>query len=267
MKKLGFIGCGNMGEAILLGMLNAQIVNADDIYVYTPTQKTRSQLKDKYHIHICDSNEELYEQCEYIILAIKPYQFEEVITKLPKVDMNKVIVSIAAGMTIEKIRELFTLEQLKVVRVMPNTPVLVNKGASGLCASSEVSEEEKNFVVKLFSAVGVVEEVDEEMIHTIIATSGSSPAYVFMFIEAIIKEAMNQGLSYEVAKTLVIQTVIGAATMVAESNIPPEGLKQNVCSPNGTTIEAVKVLEEEGFYKIIAKAMDACVKKSRLMSE
>lgn len=267
MKKLGFIGCGNMGEAILSGILNAGIINADDIYVYTQTETTRSRLKDTYHIHVCDNNNELYELCDYIILAIKPYQFEDVIETLPKMDMGKVIVSIAAGMTIEKIKGLFQQKQLKVIRVMPNTPVFVNKGASGICASPEVSEDEKHFVMKLFSAVGVVEEISEDMFHTIIATSGSSPAYVFMFIDAIIKEAMNQGLTYEVAKKLAAQTVVGAATMVMESDETPDQLKKNVCSPNGTTIEAVNVLEQEGLYEIVAKAMDACAKKSRSMSE
>ena len=267
MEKIGFIGCGNMGEAILLGILNAGIVKADDIYVSTHSQTTKNRLKDMYHIQICENNTQLYEMCDYIILAIKPYQFEEVIKTLPKMDKGKIIISIAAGITIGKIKALFQQNHLKVIRVMPNTPVFVNKGASGICVSKEVENNEKSFVMQLFSAVGIVEEINEDMFHTIIATSGSSPAYVYMFIDAIMKEATSQGLTYSVAKRLVTQTLIGAATMVMESNETPDQLKQNVCSPNGTTIEAVQVLEEEKFYEIIWKAMQACANKSRIMSE
>lgn len=266
-KKLGFIGCGNMGEAILSGVVSAGVLASDDIFVYTPTKSKLESIHKKYNIQMCASNREVYTLSDVIILAIKPYQFEDVINEIKEIDSSKVIVSIAAGMTIEKIKRLFDNNHLPVIRVMPNTPVFVNTGASSICASKEVSDDDLRFVKMLFESIGVVEEVEEDLFHAVIATSGSSPAYVFMFIDAIIKEAQKQGLDYKTARNLASYTVLGAAQMVISSTATVEQLKADVCSPNGTTIEAVQVLESEGFDRIIAKAMEACIKKSQVMSE
>lgn len=268
MKKVGFIGCGNMGSAILKGALYAKAFEAGNTYVHTASVDSLQRLQKEYQIQPCVDNRDVYRQSDIIILAIKPYMFEAVIDELKDIyDENKVIVSIAAGITMDKLSSYFQQDHIKIVRVMPNTPSFVNMGASGICCNAYVSESELAYVKTVFEAIGIVAEVSEEEIHAVVAVSGSSPAYAFMFLDAIVREGMNQGLSYQSARKLAAQTLKGAAEMVLTTDESLEQLKKNVCSPNGTTLEAVYVLEAEGFEKIIAKAMIACANKSRRMSE
>lgn len=268
MKKIGFIGCGNMGEAILSGILQANILSENQIFVHTRSNDNLQRLKKMYGIETCDSNTDVYNLCDYVILAIKPNQFEDVIEELrPIFDEDKVVISIAAGITLAKLEEYFDSEQLKAIRVMPNTPVFVSEGMSAICANDNAISSDLQFVSNIFASIGKAIEVNEEDMHAVVASSGSSPAYVYMFIDAMIQEAMRQGLSYEVAKELSTQSVLGAAKMVLSSDETPSQLKDNVCSPNGTTIEAVNVLEEEKLSTIIAKAMERCANKSRKMSK
>ncbi|MDF9824629.1 pyrroline-5-carboxylate reductase [Breznakia sp. PF5-3] len=267
-KKIGFIGAGNMGGAILAGALKANAFAASDTYVYSIDEERLKHMEKEYGIQVCKNNQEVYQKSDVIILAVKPNLFETIIEEL-RVNYvkEKVIVSIAAGITLKKLDNFFQKENVNAIRIMPNTPALVNEGASGICKSEFVNEDDFTFVKDIFSAIGIVEEIDESQMDAVVATSGSSPAYAFMFIDAIIKESMVLGLSYDVAKKLAAQSVLGAAKMVLESELTPDQLKQNVCSPNGTTIEAVGVLETLGLTEIVAKAMQACAEKSKQMSE
>lgn len=268
MKKIGFIGCGNMGEAILAGALKANAIKAEDIYVSTADSKALERIQQTYGVHICTNNTEVYQQSDYIIFAIKPNIFELVMQRLkPFYDKQKVIVSIAAGITFEKLAFYFGQSDIKAIRVMPNTPALVNEGASAICYNAFIDETEVGVIKAMFEAIGLVEEIDEANMDAVVATSGSSPAYVFMLLDAMIQEGVRLGLAEDVAKKLAAQSVLGAAKMVLTSDKSPDELKTNVCSPNGTTLEAVSVLERERFQSIVAKAMDACAAKSKKMSE
>lgn len=265
--KVGFIGCGNMGSAILKGMLHASLFDANNIYVYAADETQHEKVKNEFGIRIAKDNKEIMELCDFVILAVKPIHFPSVIEEIKDVyTSDKVIVSIAAGMMIDKIRKLFE-QDVKVVRIMPNTPALVNEGASGICASDNISVQENQVVTSIFSALGVTVQIAEEKMHGVVAVSGSSPAYVFMFIDALIQGGMKQGLCYEDARLLASQSVLGAAKLVQESENSLDQLVKNVCSPGGTTIEAVHVLEDKQLKDIVMEAMEACANKSRKMSE
>ncbi|MBF4675588.1 pyrroline-5-carboxylate reductase, partial [Clostridioides difficile] len=182
------------------------------------------------------------------------------------IDANKIIVSIAAGKTIESL-ESFIGSDKKIVRVMPNTPALVGEGMSALCKNSNVTDEELNMIKALFESFGEAEIVSEYLMDTVTGISGSSPAYVFMFIEAMADAAVLAGMPRQQAYKFASQAVMGSAKMVLETGKHPGELKDMVCSPAGTTIEAVKVLEEEGFRAAVIKSIVACIDKSKDMSK
>ena len=176
--------------------------------------------------------------------------------------MNTVVISIAAGQSIADIEGFFGKE-IKLVRTMPNTPALVLEGATGMCFNELMQDEEKQMAINLFESFGIVEVVSENMIDTVIGVSGSSPAYVFMFIEAMADAAVADGMPRAMAYELAAQTVYGSAKMVLETGKHPGELKDMVCSPAGTTIEAVRVLEEKGLRSAVIEGQMACVKKAR----
>ncbi len=264
--KIGFIGCGNMGKAMLEGMLLANVISKEEVLVATHTQASSDAIHAQFAIATTCDNSEVAKQCDYIILAVKPYLFEEVISAIAPFAKDKVIISVAAGVSIAKIQSLFQNEQQKIVRAMPNTPACVLEAMSSLSFNAFVKEEEQAFVIRLFESFGKCEVVAEEMIHAVIGISGSSPAYVFMFLDAMIKNGMKHGLSKSMATSFATQAMMGAAKMVATSSEEADVLKQNVCSPNGTTVEAVKVLEDKKMKEIIEEAMDACIERSKEMS-
>lgn len=265
--KIGFIGCGNMGKAMLKGMLDANLVSESDVLVATHTQTSADAIHTQYKVAtICD-NKEVAKQCEYIILAMKPYLFEAVIETIKLEAKDKVIISVAAGVSIAKIQTFFDCDTLKVVRTMPNTPASVLMAMSSLSFNPFMQEDEKRFVIALFESFGECVVVAEDMIHAIIGISGSSPAYAFMFLDAMIQNGIKHGLDKKMATKLASQSLMGAAKMVATIEEDADQLKQNVCSPNGTTIEAVHVLEAKQFKESIDEAMDACIARSKEMSK
>ena len=174
------------------------------------------------------------------------------------------MISIAAGQTMENIERLFG-KNIKLVRSMPNTPALVLEGATGVCFNEKISDEDKKTAMDIFSSFGIAREVPESMIDAVIGVSGSSPAYVFLFIEAMADAAVAEGMPRAQAYELAAQSVLGSAKMVLETGKHPGELKDMVCSPAGTTIEAVRVLEKEGFRSAVMEAIKACVKKAREM--
>jgi pyrroline-5-carboxylate reductase len=261
MAVLGFIGTGNMGYAMLKGASN---VMEKSTLLYTDVNKERLEdIKEKTGISYVTSNIDLVQNVKYVVLAVKPQYLDGVLEEIKDViTAEQVVISIAPGIAISHYKEYFGKDK-KIVRAMPNTPALVNEGMSGICFSEDVfSEEEKSVVCKFFDSFGKYEIVSEELMNAVVCASGSSPAYVYMFIEALADSAVKYGIPRDKAYVFAAQTVLGSAKMVLETQEHPGVLKDQVCSPAGTTIAAVSALEESGFRSAIIKAADACYEKS-----
>ena len=267
--KIGFIGVGNMGTAIMKGYLAVHKDEKGNISAYDKDEEKRKKLSRELGINECGSLEKLMEQSDIIILAVKPQNFEAVLTEARAFyKPHQVMVSIAAGISIGYIEKLMQEHGgVKIIRVMPNTPALVNAGMSALCRNRFISDAEFEPVVALFRTVGRAEVVGEAMIDNVIGVSGSSPAYTYMFIEALIDAAVANGMERGQATIFAGQAVLGAAKMVLETGIDPITLRENVCSPGGTTIEAVKALQNNGFYDNVVEAYQAAVEKSKIMTK
>lgn len=266
-KTIGFIGVGNMGGAIIKGILKNNLVLPKNIILYDKNTSVCKSFSDEFDT-LCAESIEAVSKADILFLAVKPNVLYDVIDEIKDVvGTNTVIVSIAAGQSISSIEKAFNIRDLKLVRVMPNTPALVGEGMSALCLNSQMSATENkescDFVLSLFKALGKAELVSEHLIDAVTGVSGSSPAYVFMFIEAMADAAVLAGMTRESALTFCAQSVLGSAKMVLETNTHPAILKDMVCSPGGTTIEAVKVLEAEGFRSAVMNAVSACIKKSK----
>ena len=264
-KKIGFIGCGNMANAMIGGILSAGALKPEDIIVSNHTSPKLEKAKAQYGIATTLSNRVAATQSEILVLAVKPQYFSEVIEEISDdVADSAVVVSLAPGRTLEKLRDMFG-HDLKLIRTMPNTPALVREGMTALCPNSLVTGEELAEVRRLFDSFGKTEVIAESMMDAVVAVSGSSPAYVFLFLEAMADAAVMGGLPRAQAYTFAAQSVLGSAKMMLETDKHPGELKDMVCSPAGTTIEAVAALEHAGFRGAVIDAMNACMKKSASM--
>jgi len=258
--NLGIIGVGNMGYAILKGAI--QTFAKNNIYYTDVNEKRLKEIEEETGIHYSD-RKKCIQESDIILLAIKPQYYDDFLESIKNIESlkNKIIISIAPGITIEKIKNIVG-KNIKIVRVMPNTPALVGEGMSVISFSEDdFSKEEKEFVNQLFSSFGKCIELDENKIDMVVPVSGSSPAYVYMFIEAMADAGVLFGLPREMSYELAAQSVLGAAKMVLETKEHPGVLKDAVCSPGGTTIEAVKKLESLGFRGSIIQAMEDCYNK------
>jgi pyrroline-5-carboxylate reductase len=265
--KIGFIGAGNMAGAIIGGLVKQ--LDSKSIYASALNTEKLNAFADKYSINAVTSNEEIFEYCDVVVLSVKPQIMQTVIAPLASLAQAKqpLVISVAAGLSSETL-ESWLGGALPLVRVMPNTPSLVGLGASGCFANERVSEAQKSIVDTVFSAIGEHIWVDkEDLIHSVTATSGSAPAYFFMFMEAMIAAAEKQGLTNEQAKTLVAQTALGSAQMVKTTGEQPADLRRKVTSPGGTTAEAVRTFEEQNLMNIVEQAMQACTNRSIELSE
>ena len=261
--KLGFIGCGNMAGAIMGGIVNNGFLKPEDIIGADLFEGSREKVKKAYGINTTDSNLEVAEKAETIILSVKPQFYHSVISEIKDtIKPETLIITIAPGKTLEWLRSEFG-HDVKIVRTMPNTPALVLEGMTAACVNAFVTEEEKNYAVRLLESFGKVSVVPEKMIDAVVSVSGSSPAYVFMMIEAMADGAVREGMPRPMAYQFAAQAVLGSAKMVLELGKHPGELKDMVCSPGGTTIEAVRVLEEMGFRSAIMEAEAACAEVSR----
>ncbi|MBP3199415.1 MAG: pyrroline-5-carboxylate reductase [Butyrivibrio sp.] len=260
---VGFIGLGNMAKAMIGGILAKGLMGPNEIIGTAATEETRLKVSNKYGIQTRTSNEAVAKESDIIILAVKPQYLKVVIADImDSVDENKVIVSIAAGKTIKWLEKEFE-KPVKIIRVMPNTPALVLEGCSAVCRNDMVTDDDYHFVIELLESFGKAYTVPESMMDVVVGVSGSSPAYVFLFIEAMADAAVAGGMSRKQAYEFATQSVLGSAKMVLETGKHPGELKDMVCSPSGTTIEAVKILEEEGFRGAVIDAVTACIEKSR----
>ncbi|MBQ2609881.1 MAG: pyrroline-5-carboxylate reductase [Butyrivibrio sp.] len=261
--KLGFIGLGNMAKAMIGGIIAKGLMGPDDIIGTAATEETCAKVAQKYGIQTLSSNAAVAKEADIIILAVKPQYLKVVIADImDNVDDSKVIVSIAAGKTINWLQNEFE-KQVKIVRVMPNTPALVLEGCSAVCRNDLVDDDNYKFVKELLGSFGKAYTVPESLMDVVVGVSGSSPAYVFMFIEAMADAAVEGGMPRKQAYEFAAQSVLGSAKMVLETGKHPGELKDMVCSPAGTTIDAVHVLEENGFRGTVMNAVTACIEKSR----
>lgn len=261
--KIGFIGLGNMACAIIGGILNKQMLKPEDIIGADKFSEAAAKAKETFGIGICGSNTETVRQADILFLAVKPVYLSEVIREIrDAVDENTVLVSIVAGKTVQWIEEEFG-RAVKLVRCMPNTPALVGEGCTAMCSSVSVTEKEEETVLSLLRAFGKADKVSENLMDAVVGISGSAPAYVFMFIEAMADAAVLAGMPRKQAYEFAAQAVLGSAKMVLQTGKHPGELKDMVCSPAGTTIEAVKVLEELGMRSAVMNAVEACIEKSK----
>ena len=266
-KMIGFIGTGNMGRAMIGGILASSFASTGQIIASASSVTTLEKIKNKFSIETTLSNETVARKSDILFLAVKPNKFDDIIPVISDcVKSQCVIVSVAAGKTISAIEQSFG-RQIKLVRAMPNTPALVGEAMSALCANENISETELTQVISIFESFGKCEVVPESMMDTVIGVSGSSPAYACLFIEAMADAAVADGMPRAQAYKFAAQSVLGAAKMVLETGKHPGILKDEVCSPGGTTIEAVAVLEQEGLRNAVIAAQRACVRKSRDMSK
>lgn len=263
MKKIGFIGCGNMATAMISGMLESGKVTADAVIASAKTDATREKIKNTLKIQTAETNQKVLEFADIVFLAVKPQYFEEVLGEIKdSVREDQIFVSIAPGKTLSWLEERLG-STTKIVRTMPNTPAMVKEGMTGLCKNKNVTQEEIEEVSVLCDSFGKTEIVPEALIDVVVGVSGSSPAYVFLFLEAMADAAVADGMPRKQAYKFAAQAVMGSAKLMLETGEHPGVLKDMVCSPGGTTMEAVRVLEEKGFRSSVIEAMKACVRKAR----
>lgn len=261
--KLGFIGCGNMASAIIGGVIKSGLYSAEDIIASDKSEAFVAAKGKELGINTTTDNKSVAKS-EIVLLCVKPAFLYDVISEIRDcVDENTLVVSIAAGQSLEKISNAFG-KKVKLVRVMPNTPALVGEGMAALSHNGADDENLKK-VSDIFASCGKSEVVSEKLMDAVTAVSGSSPAYVFMFIEAMADAAVRAGMPRDKAYTFAAQAVKGSAEMVLKTGMHPGVLKDQVCSPSGTTIEAVAVLEKKGMRSAVMEAMNVCVEKSKSM--
>lgn len=266
-KMIGFIGGGNMASAIIGGLLSSGLSDREHVIASDKSEASVERLKESFGIRACSENTEVSSAADILFLAVKPDVFKLVIPEIrDSLKKEAVVVSIAAGQSIAKVEAAFE-RPVKLIRVIPNTPALVGASMSALCRNELVTEEELEVVYKLFCSFGEAEVIPEKLMDAVVGISGSSPAYVYMIIEAMADAAVADGMPRAQAYKFAAQAVLGSAKMVLETGKHPGELKDMVCSPGGTTIEAVAVLEKMGLRSAVIEGQRACVRKSREMSQ
>lgn len=264
----GFIGSGNMAKAMIGGIITSGLAAPECVIACNPSAPKLDSLKEEFGIEtILKDNKTAAKLSDIVILSVKPYLYETVIAEIrDMVRPDTIVVMIAAGQSIAANEARFG-KPVKLVRVMPNTPALVGEAMSAVCFNDEITEADKTAVLTMLRSFGRAEEVPESQMNVVTGVSGSSPAYVYLFIEAMADAAVLHGMPRAQAYTFAAQSVLGAAKMVLETGMHPGTLKDNVCSPGGTTIEAVASLERSGLRASVIDAIDVCVKKSEAMTK
>ncbi|MGE9269136.1 MAG: pyrroline-5-carboxylate reductase [Verrucomicrobiales bacterium] len=264
MSKTGIIGCGKMGRALLVGAIRKGAIAAEDVYAYNRSQGGIDELLKEEPVKVAESVAELAGACEVILLCTKPDDVPSALRTLGEVarPQGTLVISVAAGVTLEAL-EKAAGPGVRVIRSMPNTPSLVGEGASAFCLGSQATAEDAEVARRILGSVGVAVEVKEKLMDAVTGLSGSGPAYVFTFIEALTDGAVRNGLPRDKALDLAVQTVVGAATMIRETGMHPAVLRDMVTSPGGTTITGVAALEKGNFRSTCIEAVSAATKRSR----
>lgn len=264
-KKVSFLGCGNMAQAMINGVIKSNLIAPCNVMATDFDINKTNYIKEALEISTSNDNIKAVNFADIIVLCVKPQHIKSLLDDVKNVITNKqTIVSIAAGVDIKMLESLLG-DDKKIVRVMPNTPALVGEGVSALCKNSNVSDDEFKEIVDIFNSFGVAEVVTENLIDAVVGVSGSSPAFIYMFIEALADGAVLEGLPRDKAIKMAAQAVLGSAKMVLETGEHPGKLKDNVCSPAGTTIEAVYALEKNNFRGTVIEAVHKAAEKNRNM--
>ncbi|HZJ57777.1 MAG TPA: pyrroline-5-carboxylate reductase [Clostridia bacterium] len=265
--NLGVIGAGNMASSIVKGVVKNKLFDPKQIFVFDILSHQLTKLADETSVSAAKDNIDLLEKCSVVIIAVKPEALDALLDEISDViTPNHVLISIAAGISTEYIKDGIG-NKCRVVRVMPNTPAMVGEGMSAICNNHGLDHEELEAISTIFSSLGRIEFVDETLINGVTAISGSSPAYVYMFIEALADGGVMMGLPRDQSYRMAAQAVLGAAKMVLDSNMHPGSLKDMVSSPGGTTIEAIYTLEKNGFRGSIMEAVRNCALKGASMDK
>lgn len=264
MKKIAFIGAGNMASAICGGILKSKIAQASDIILF---DKNTDQFSKFDPDCIKETSiENAINSADVVFFSVKPQNMKEILTQISVLDTNdKLFISICAGVSIASIED--ALGKVKVVRTMPNTPLLIGQGVTALCRNGEVSDDEFAFATSLFASSGYTTELKEDEINRITAITSSSPAYVYLFAKAMLVGAQKMGIDADNTLEMICKTIIGAANMILSDSRSVDELIKMVKSPNGTTERALNVFEEKGFIDIVSEAMKACADRADELSK
>lgn len=264
-ETIGFLGCGNMAECILSGLLRANTFLPHQIYVCNRTESRMQYLHEKYGV-LCVPVEVLVNKCDIICVGVKPFAVVELIKNISKLlKPSTILISLAAGIPMKIIMQTLGNPSVKLVRAMPNLPSFIGEGTTSISGNKNTSPEDINRIASLFDSVGKVFVVEESVIHSVIGAAGSAPAYVFMFIEALADAAVHGGIPRVQAYEMVAQTVLGSTKMLLELKKSPSELKDMVCTPGGTTVEALRELEKGGLRSTVMEGAIACMQKSKEM--
>ncbi len=263
--SLGIIACGNMAQALLSGIIKASLIPNKSIYIFDTDSAKVDFVCSKYGINRASSNEELINKCDVVILAVKPNVCEAVLKPVGSLFKDKVLLSIVTGWGRARLEKLLD-PSCRILRIMPNTPCLIGKGMCVFDLDTSLTNDDMEIARSIFESVGKVEMLPSSLMEAVTGVSGSGPAYVYIFIEAMADAGVLNGLPRDIAYKLAAQTVLGSAAMVLESGEHPAKLKDAVCSPGGTTIEAVYALEREGFRGAVIAAINDCTVKAKKLS-
>lgn len=260
---IGFIGCGNMAKAVIKGLLDHKISSADNLIASAATDLTRRYITDELGIELAKDNPEVVLRSNIVFLAVKPQVLPSVIREIKGLDLSgKTFVSMAPGKSFDWFNDTFG-KPVALIRTAPNTPLKVSAGMTSLCANALTAPDRLDVVRNIFDCLGRTAVMDEKLLDVALAVSGSSPAFVYIFIEALADGAVAEGMPRAQAYELAAQSVLGSGKMVIECGKVPAQLKDEVTSPGGTTIEGINILEAEGFRGIVMDAVRECVAKSR----
>lgn len=262
--KIGFIGCGNMASAIMGGIIKEKVFAPADIYGTDALPAAVEKAVSQFGIQTALDNVALAKAVDIVVLAVKPQYYQSVIAEITDAVSEQLIITIAPGKTLAWLSEQFG-KDVRIVRTMPNTPAMVGCGMTAMCCNTFVTEEDKETASRILGGFGDYEIIAENVMDAVVAVSGSSPAYVFMMIEAMADAAVMGGMPRPQAYKFAAKAVEGSAAMVSQLGKHPGELKDMVCSPAGTTIEAVRVLEERGFRSALIECMQACMDKAASM--
>ena len=263
---IGFIGAGNMGSALLSGIIEEKKFRADELAVYDIMDKKADLLKTTFKINKVDSIQNLVENCSTIILATKPKEIKPLLSDIKDyLRDDHLLISIAAGITIKLILDILQ-KDIPVIRVMPNTPAKIRKGITAIASSEKARAGDIEKAVNIFSQVGETVIVKESMMDAVTALSGSGPGYTFYILESLVNAGVKAGLTREIAHNLAIQTVLGSAQLAKDSNASLADLREEVTSPGGTTAEGLRVMKEKGLPGIISEAVEAACNRSKALS-
>lgn len=271
MKKIGFIGAGNMAKAIITGIINKNVVKSDNIIIFDIDNSKTDDLSENFSIKSVSSNKEIINSADIIVIAVKPQSFDELSVEIKEANFpinyfsNKVVVSIMAGINTDKIKSVF--ENAQIIRTMPNTPALIGKGVTGIYYYN-TADETKDFIKKIFDAIGfsvIVEE--EDKINGITAISGSGPGYFFLIMECFQELSNFFNISNEQILKMITATIEGSAELVNQTKKNPDELRKMVTSYKGTTAAALDVLEKNNFKEILKDAVKAAYYRAQELSK